>query len=108
MSARHIKSVTLIIILMFLLQPFACFTHPCISCLNHQAFADSSGKAGDHPSTEDPDGCDSTVCCAMFVQTVCEVSLKYAPLVTVDVAFIRYPKLPTVVLPIFIPPQNCA
>jgi hypothetical protein len=102
------KIVALIILIVSLLQPLACFAHPCESCLGNVDTADTSGTSGSNSHNQDIDSCDSTVCCAEYVPMDSEITIKYAPLVSVLVATERYQKLPTVVIPIFIPPQNLA
>lgn len=57
---------------------------------------------------QDVDNCDSTVCCAQYVSLNSWFAVVYAPLVSVFVTFEPYQKLPDVVIPIFIPPQNLA
>jgi hypothetical protein len=102
------KIVALIILLLSLLQPLACFAHPCDSCLGNVDAADTSDTSGNPSHNNDADNCESSVCCAEYVNPDSGVTLKYAPLVSVLVMTERYQKLPTVVIPIFIPPQNLA
>jgi hypothetical protein len=100
------KLVSLILLVMLLLQPMACFAHPCDSSLGHQDSADTSGQSGSHTHSQDSDDCDSTVCCAEYVSVDSVITINYSPLVTIDFPSRMYQKLPPVVIPIFIPPQN--
>jgi hypothetical protein len=100
------KIVALIILIVSLLQPLACFAHPCDSCLGNVDTANTSGTSGSHSHNHDADDCDSSVCCAEYVTMDSEITVKFAPLVSALVTTERYQKLPTVVMPIFIPPQN--
>jgi hypothetical protein len=102
------KIVALIILIVSLLQPLACFARPCDSCLGNVDAADTSGTSGSHSHKHDADSCDSTICCAEYESLDSGITIKYAPLVSVLVTTERYQELPMVVIPIFIPPQNLA
>ena len=102
------KAVSLLILALYLLQPLACFTHPCDSCLGNPDTVDTSGTSGNNSHIQDADSCDSTVCCAVYVNLNSEITVMYAPLVSVIDTHERYQELPNVVMPIFIPPQNLA
>ncbi len=102
------KIMSLIILVLLLLQPFACFAHPCDSFQDIPHSADTSGQSGSHTPGHDDDGCDSTVCCAEYVHLDSGITIIYAPLVSVNNLPVPYQKLPPVVIPIFIPPQNLA
>lgn len=107
MPTKHINKVLMLILLMFLLQPLACFAHPCTSFLKHQDVVDTSDDSGSRlPSHQDSDGCDSAVCCAEYIHFGFRTMLVYEPLVSVALASEQHPRLPTIVIPIFIPPQN--
>jgi hypothetical protein len=69
---------------------------------------DTSETSGSHSHKHDADSCDSSVCCAIYARFDSEISAKYTPLVSQLVTTERYQKLPTIVIPIFIPPQNHA
>lgn len=100
------KVISFILLVMLLLQPAACFAHPCDSSLGHPGTADTSGQSGSHTHSQDSDNCDSTVCCAEYVSVDSFITINYLPLVTVNIPAGQYQKLSPVVLPIFIPPQN--
>lgn len=100
------KSVSLLIILVYLLLPLACFAYPCDSYLDSQDTADSSGKSGSHSNSQDADNCDSTTCCAEYTSKNALLNVIYQPLVSVNLPPKRYQKLPEVVIPIFVPPQS--
>ncbi len=102
---RHMKTVSLIILLMFLLQPLACFDHPCDSCMGNADTIDTSGTSS-HSHHQDADGCDLTVCCAEYINLHSGIAVIYAPLVSVIIPRERYQKLPNVIRPIFVPPQS--
>lgn len=102
------KTMSLILLVLSLLQPLACFAHPCDSCLGHTDIVDTSGNPQSPSHSQDADNCDSTFCCAYYIIQLPEIAVNYAPLVSTFVMPERYQKLPTVVIPIFIPPQNLA
>jgi hypothetical protein len=91
---------------MLLLQAPVCFAHPCESSPGHPDSADTSGQSGSHTHDQDSDNCDSTVCCAEYVSLDSVITINYTPLVSVSIPSGQYQKLPPVVIPIFIPPQN--
>jgi hypothetical protein len=101
------KLLGILIIVMYLLMPLACFAHPCESCLDAVSdISDTSGVPGSHSHSHDADNCDSTFCCAECTHLQHEIPVVYSPRVTVLEIFERYQHFPTVVIPIFIPPQN--
>ena len=100
------KMLALIIIVLCLLQPVACFAHPCDSSLGSPVAADTSGKTGCPSHNQDADSCDSTVCCAECIYLNPGISVVYAPLVSLLVTPEKYKKLPKVIIPIFVPPQS--
>jgi hypothetical protein len=100
------KAVALIILMLCLLQPLACFAYPCESCLGGADLADSSEDTGRHSHNQDADSCDSTVCCAACIQLNSGVTLVYTPLVSPFRLPERNQYLPQVVIPIFVPPQS--
>jgi hypothetical protein len=102
------KIISLIILVLFLLQPPACFAHPCDSCLGNPDSANTSGTSDSHSHSQDADHCDSTFCCAVYIQPDSRITAGYAPLVSLLVAPEQHHALPKVVIPIFIPPQNLA
>jgi hypothetical protein len=69
---------------------------------------DTSGSPGSHSHNQDADNCDTTICCAEYINISSGITISYTPLVTALVVPERYQKLPIIVLPIFIPPQNLA
>jgi hypothetical protein len=100
------RTVSLIILVLYLLQPLACFACPCDSSLGGSDMVDTTNQSGSHSHTHDSDNCDSTLCCADAVIPFSEITLTYAPIVSVYVVPERYQRLPNVVIPIFLPPQN--
>ena len=100
------KTLSIIILLLYLLQPLACFALPCDSCLGNTDTADTSGKSGSHSQNQDLDSCDTTVCCEENICHTSGINVVYAPLVLVISMFSRYQELPNVVIPIFVPPQS--
>jgi len=102
------KMMALIILLLALLQPVACFAHPCESCLGNPESGDASGKSGNHTRNHDSDSCDSTVCCALYLDYNSDVTITYSPLVSIIVTPDWHQKLQNIVLPIFVPPQSLA
>lgn len=97
------KTVSLILLILCLLQPVVCFAHPCVC-----PATDSSGTSEKHPQHQDADNCDLTVCCAEYVNVNATSTVVYLPLVTDHVLHEREHRLPEIVMPIFIPPQNLA
>ncbi|MEI6704308.1 MAG: hypothetical protein WCL71_12355 [Deltaproteobacteria bacterium] len=102
------KTMALIILLLFLLQPLACFAHSCDSCLGNPDIVDTSGKSEGNPHNQDADICDSTVCYEESIKPSTGITVIYTPLVSVIAPPERYTKLLKVVMPIFVPPQNVA
>jgi len=100
------RMVALIIVVMFLLQPLACFSHPCDSCLGGNDLVDTSETSANHTHDQNTDSCDSTVCCAEYAPLDSGAALLYQPLVSALITNERRSRLPSVVIPIFIPPQN--
>ena len=100
------KTMALLILMLCLLQPVACFAYPCDSSLGAPDTVDSSGKSGCPSHNQDADSCDSTVCCAEFTHLNDGISVAYAPLVSLLVTPEKYQKLPKVIIPIFVPPQS--
>ena len=105
-SVPYMKALSLIILLLCLLQPLACFGHPCDSCLGNPDIVDTPGKSGSIPHNHDADSCDSTVCCAEYINRNSGFTVVYAPLVSLVVTPEQYQELPMVVIPIFVPPQS--
>jgi hypothetical protein len=102
----YMKTVSLIILMLSLLQPLAGFAHPCASCLGIQCSVDTSGNFGSHPHNQDAEVCDSTICGEENVYLNSLITVIYAPLVSVIVVPERCQELPKVVIPIFVPPQS--
>lgn len=102
------NSVSLIILVLYLLQPLACFTSPCDSSLGSTDIVDTSGHSGSDSHSHDGDNCESNICCVDAVFPCFVDMIPYAPLVSLYVVPERDQQLPSVVIPIFIPPQNLA
>lgn len=100
------KMVSLIFLVIYLLQPLACFAHPCDSYLSTPDFTNSTGKSENPSHHHDSDNCETTSCCAVCIFPAYEIIINYSPLVSIFVASERHQKLPTVDLPIFVPPQS--
>jgi hypothetical protein len=100
------KTVSLIILVLYLLQPLACFACPCESSIGSLDIVDTTDQSGSHSHNQDSDSCDSTLCCADAVIPFSVISPNYTPIVSVYESPERYQHLPDVVIPIFIPPQN--
>lgn len=100
------KAVSFIILMLCLLQPLACFAQPCSSCLRASDTVDISDEAGDHSAQHDSDDCASTLCCAEYILQNIINAVSYAPVISRTVAFEQLQRLPRIVIPIFIPPQN--
>jgi hypothetical protein len=100
------KAITFILLILCLLQPLACFAHPCDSCLGGADITDSSGEPGRHSHDQDADSCDTTVCCAECLHSLSGITLVYAPSVSELRIPERHQNLPQVVIPIFVPPQS--
>lgn len=102
------KAISIIILMLCLLQPLVCFAHPCTSCLDASDTVDVSDSADAATPHHDSDNCDSTVCCAEFIGQSFTASIVYAPVISVASTPEQFKRLPRVVIPIFIPPQNFA
>jgi hypothetical protein len=101
-SGYLMKAMALIITVLYLLQPFACFTHPCESYLGGSDTVDTSGTT---THSHDADNCDSSACCAVCIHADSLIAVTYAPLVSDYVVSEQYFEFPQVVIPIPIPPQ---
>jgi hypothetical protein len=102
------KTMSLILLVLCLLQPLACYACPCDSSLGSPDVVDTSGQADSHSHNHDSDNCDSTVCCAVCLHQFNDTLVNYTPSVSVTIPPEKYQHLPDVVMPIFIPPQNLA
>jgi hypothetical protein len=102
------KTMALIILLLFLLHPLACFAHSCDSFSGNPSTEDTSGKSGVHPNNQDADIYDSTVCYEESINPGTGITVIYAPRVSVIATPEENTKLNKVVMPIFVPPQNLA
>lgn len=102
------KMIALIILLLSLLQPLACFAHPCDSCLGNTDTENTSDKTEKQTHHHDSDNCDSTVCCAVYIELHSDSTPNYAPLVSIIITPEWHQKLQEVVFPIFVPPQSPA
>ena len=100
------KAVACILLILCLLQPLACFAHPCDSCLGSADITGSSGEPGRHSYDHDADSCDTAVCCAECLYSTSGITLIYAPLVSELLIPERHENLPQIVIPIFVPPQS--
>jgi hypothetical protein len=107
-SGQFLKTAALIIMVMSFLQTSACFIRPCNSCLRTPDIVDTSDNFGSNSDNNDADSCGTTVCCAEYIIQDAGITLKYAPLESLLITPERYYELPTVVIPIFVPPQNLA
>lgn len=101
------RCICIILLVMYLLVPMACFAHPCASCLGIPDSADTS-DTGHHSQSHQTDSCDTSVCCGAYLITSFAFGALYAPLVVTTVTPEQYKMLPEVVMPIIVPPQNYA
>ena len=102
------KAISLILLMLCLLQPLACFAHPCTSSLGDLDSVAASTDSADTASHHDSDNCDSTFCCAEYIGQSFVTTVSYAPVISATPPLEQFRKLPRVVIPIFIPPQNLA
>jgi hypothetical protein len=99
------KCICLILLVLYLLLPMACFAHPCASCLGLPDSADTS-ETGHQSQSHQADSCDTSVCCgACLINSFAKVTFN-APLVVMTVTPEQYKMLPEIVMPIIVPPQN--
>jgi hypothetical protein len=100
------KTVSLIILMLCLLQPLASLGHPCASSLNNQGTADSSGHSKAVPLHLDADITDCSDCCDDTIFLKPYITAIDMLLVTLVIMPGRNTKLCKIVIPIFVPPQN--
>jgi hypothetical protein len=100
------KTLSLIILVLFLLQPLASFANPCDLCLNNQITADNSGNTGGVPIHQDSNSTDCTDCYDENIYLKTGVTVKYVPLSSSILPPTLNNKLLKIVMPIFLPPQN--
>jgi hypothetical protein len=100
-----IRSLSIILILMYLLLPVICFVHPCVPDADAVADVFASEPSGNWPDKHDADECDTTCCCAAYVPVPMH-NCGFCALVARN--RIQDPRLslPEVTMPIFVPPQN--
>lgn len=99
------KIIALIILILCLLQPLVCFSHPCASGLGCLDTMETSETSENDTHNQNADNCDLTVCCAEYVNSIDSIGAAYDPLVSVFATPERESMLPKIVMPIFIPPQ---
>ena len=100
------KTISLIILVLCLLQPLAGLANPCDLCMNNQITVDNSGSTGAVPIHQDYDITDFTDCYDENIYLKTEVKILYAPLVSSIFTPLLNNELLKVVMPIFVPPQN--
>lgn len=104
------KTVSLILIVLYLVLPTACLAHPCSSLgeLAHQEAAVDviSGLSDECPLNHDTDDCESTCCCAVHVLTPLSRDLFSANPKTNNPPYEPNLALPRLIDRIFVPPQN--
>ena len=103
------KNLTAIVLIMIvLLSPVACFAHPCIashavSTTEIQLQLASSEQC---PIQHEVDFCETSCCCADYVQLLPFPGVAYSPDITRNHIHPRIAYLPKVPDRIFVPPQN--
>ena len=102
------KTVSLIILVLCLLQPLASFTHPCAVCMAHQGDVETSDTSGAMPINQNTPLNDCTTYCDDTIYLQSDITVINVPLVSVIIKPERHTKLLKVVMPIFVPPQNLA
>ncbi len=102
------NSVSIILILITLLMPVACFAHLCdTGAAAPHASAEAGVEQPDHcPVPHDSDDCDSTCCCAGYRPQPLFADLRYAPVVTTLHPADIVPFLAEILTRIYVPPQN--
>lgn len=105
-SRYYLKFVALIIIVLCLMQPLACFEHPCASCLGALDTSNTHDAPGDRTHNHDQDNCDSSVCCAEYVNMNDRTIVVYSPVISKLAPFEKHQQLPDIVASIYIPPRH--
>lgn len=103
---QYVRIVSVIILVLCLLQPLACFSHPCATCLDKSDKSDTSETHETHTHNQDADNCDLTVCCAEYLNYSNKYLVAYKPFISVTVTIEQSHELSKVVFPIYVPPQN--
>jgi hypothetical protein len=100
--------VALLLILITLWMPVACFAHPCAiySEPYQSTIANTLTLADQCPMPHDLDDCDSTCCCAGYVVQPMQHTVNYNPALSSHSFIHSNPFLPMLLTRIFIPPQN--
>lgn len=103
------KNLTAIVLIMIvLLSPVACFAHPCTAnhTVSKTAVQLQLASPEQCPLQQEADFCETTCCCADYVQLSPFSGVTYSPDITRNHILPRIAYLPAVPDKIYVPPQN--
>lgn len=101
------KIVSIIVLVFCLLQPLVCFADSSDSYMGSSDLVDAGDVALSHTHSPDAEGFEEADGCAGYTHQTYLTQMCYSPLASVNVMPEYELKLPTVVIPILQPPQNC-
>ncbi len=101
------KTVSIILVLAYLMLPVLCFGQPC------EVFASSSGHSAlasdvsdGCPFNHDTDNCETTCCCAGHIPLSSFMEIPHTALTAKLLPYEPHLALPRIIDRIFVPPQN--
>ncbi|GAM11113.1 hypothetical protein OR1_03422 [Geobacter sp. OR-1] len=101
------KSVSIILLIVYLMLPAICFGHPCeLPSMDSQHLSSVAADSGEIPVDHDTDSCETTCCCAMYVPLSAAIIITAAELTTRQLPYEPHLALPRLIDRIFVPPQN--
>jgi hypothetical protein len=99
------KTVALIILMLFFLQSLASVAVPSATCSDRPDATETSDTSGSHSHSQDVDSCGSHDCGDDCIKLSRAITVVYAPLVVDVLKPERNHDMPKVIMPIFVPPQ---
>jgi hypothetical protein len=107
----HMKALSIIFIILYLLLPVACMAHPCSLHDErvHQEAADTidANQSEECPGGHDTDSCETTCCCAGHLP-LSSTTIPFSGLMAKHLPHDPNIALPRLIDRIFVPPQNLA
>jgi hypothetical protein len=101
------KLVSIILLIIYLILPAACFGHPCeLPSVHAQHICALASDAGDFPADLDTDSCETTCCCAVYVPLSTTIVKASAEHTSRQLPYEPHLALPRLIDRIFVPPQN--
>jgi hypothetical protein len=103
----QMKTLSIILILTYLILPALCFGHPCeVLTANTEQSVVVCDDSGECPFNHETDNCETTCCCAGHVPQSTFTEFPYAELTSNLLPYESQHALPRISDRIFVPPQN--